>query len=213
MSNQPTRRTVPLINRPAAAPNHSLGNAVNGALQGMPAMGYNNYPPNYAPMAMMNQFPIQQFYSQQFQSYPPQYPQQYPNQQPFYSPYPQPNQPYPPQQFNQFHQQQQYPPQFAPPLPRTTVDGYSLSSAYTGPTSFQNDQVNAIASSSRLSKPTPLPEPTISIACCLAGCTFMGGKKAVREHEEDRHLIFAPGREPKASTKVIQGSELLAIAI
>lgn len=46
------------------------------------------------------------------------------------------------------------------------------------------------------------------IRCCKDDCTFTGSRKAVREHEEDRHLIFAPGREPKpwnGSLKPIDG--------
>lgn len=50
--------------------------------------------------------------------------------------------------------------------------------------------------------PRPPPAPAVPrepqlVECCKDDCTFKGSKKQVREHEEDRHLIFAPGREPK----------------
>ncbi|GAA6020214.1 hypothetical protein JCM10207_004374 [Rhodosporidiobolus poonsookiae] len=47
------------------------------------------------------------------------------------------------------------------------------------------------------------------VKCCQADCTFTGRKKDVREHEEDRHLIYAPGREPKpwsGSLKPLEGA-------
>ncbi|GAA5981164.1 hypothetical protein JCM10908_004004 [Rhodotorula pacifica] len=47
------------------------------------------------------------------------------------------------------------------------------------------------------------------IKCCKEDCTFSGPRRLVREHEEDRHLVFAPGREPKpwsGSLKPIDGS-------
>lgn len=46
------------------------------------------------------------------------------------------------------------------------------------------------------------------VKCCKDDCTFSGPRRTVREHEEDRHLIFAPGREPKpwsGSLKPIDG--------
>lgn len=50
--------------------------------------------------------------------------------------------------------------------------------------------------------------PTI-LSCQLEGCAFTGRAKEVREHEEDRHLIYAPGREPKpwtGSLKPVDGA-------
>ncbi|KAL8279144.1 hypothetical protein RQP46_008400 [Phenoliferia psychrophenolica] len=84
---------------------------------------------------------------------------------------------HPQQQFQeQPYYQQPPPPPFAHPLPhpatapRTTAEGYTISSAYVAPP----------------------PEPPSN------NQRGPGQRKAVREHEEDRHLIYAPGKEPKA---------------
>ncbi|GAA6022032.1 hypothetical protein JCM8202_004384 [Rhodotorula sphaerocarpa] len=47
------------------------------------------------------------------------------------------------------------------------------------------------------------------VQCCKEDCTFSGPRRVVREHEEDRHLIYAPGREPKpwsGSLKPLEGA-------
>ncbi|KAM0793692.1 hypothetical protein ACM66B_001119 [Microbotryomycetes sp. NB124-2] len=57
-------------------------------------------------------------------------------------------------------------------------------------------------------------QPKSEIQCSLVECDFKGTAKQVREHEEDRHLIFAPGREPKpwsgklATGVVIEGTNM-----
>ncbi|KAM0752992.1 hypothetical protein T439DRAFT_323604 [Meredithblackwellia eburnea MCA 4105] len=40
--------------------------------------------------------------------------------------------------------------------------------------------------------------------CGQEGCGFEGSAKMVREHEEDRHLLFQPGREPKPWTGTLK---------
>ncbi|KAK4050453.1 hypothetical protein OIV83_003523 [Microbotryomycetes sp. JL201] len=52
--------------------------------------------------------------------------------------------------------------------------------------------------SSRSGQSVPSNKNTqAQVKCSLDGCEFQGSSKQAREHEEDRHLIFAPGREPK----------------
>lgn len=45
------------------------------------------------------------------------------------------------------------------------------------------------------------------MSCQKDGCSFEGTRKLVREHEEDRHLIFAEGREPKPYVATYKASE------
>lgn len=46
-------------------------------------------------------------------------------------------------------------------------------------------------------QPPPPPPTSSKIKCSNEGCTYEGNKRDLREHEEDRHLIFEKGREPK----------------
>jgi hypothetical protein len=96
-----------------------------------------------------------------------------------------------------------------------TLDGKAVAAAATGsnstrPLPYQDDHQHA--------PPPPAAAPPRAriqqqrgpevVRCCKDDCTFTGSRKAVREHEEDRHLIFAPGREPKpwnGSLKPIDG--------
>ncbi|GAA6046507.1 hypothetical protein JCM3770_006183 [Rhodotorula araucariae] len=84
----------------------------------------------------------------------------------------------------------------------TTADGYTLSSTYSGPPPSLTSQSSkpargAPSAPARAPKPRAEPPAPQTVACAQPGCAFTGSKKQVREHEEDRHLIFAPGREPK----------------
>ncbi|GAA5997299.1 uncharacterized protein JCM10292_000161 [Rhodotorula paludigena] len=101
--------------------------------------------------------------------------------------------------------------------PQTTDDGYTLSSTYSGPSSSTSRAGPSSSSSNKRPRapapsssfiPAPAPASASATApappkrneptrCSLPECTFTGSKKQVREHEEDRHLIYAPGREPK----------------
>ena len=120
-----------------------------------------------------------------------------------------------------FQQTSAYPPSFYPPQhqqpspypsqpgPRTTAEGYTISSVYVAPPPSAAPPPQAGPSSGRAPKqkgpksksagagPAAPPPPPASFKCCKEDCTFTGGQRQVREHEEDRHLIFAPGREPK----------------
>lgn len=119
----------------------------------------------------------------------------------------------------------QYPGTGASPAPpQTTADGYTLSSTYSGPLPGTASSSSSSArphrdrppqpqpprqsqpsprpqpstqQASRAPKKAPPPPPPQTVSCAQPGCGFTGSRKAVREHEEDRHLIFAPGREPK----------------
>ncbi|BGP36439.1 hypothetical protein JCM10450v2_000339 [Rhodotorula kratochvilovae] len=128
-------------------------------------------------------------------AYPPSFhPPQHHQPPPAAHPYPYQSTsaaPYPPT-----HPQQQQAPS------HTTADGYTLSSTYSGP------PPSSISSSSRPGRGAPSaparapkqprePAAPQVVSCAQPGCAFTGSKKLVREHEEDRHLIFAPGREPK----------------
>ncbi|GAA5837441.1 hypothetical protein JCM9279_005690 [Rhodotorula babjevae] len=137
-------------------------------------------------------------------SAPPQY---------AYAAQPPPSASYPAHYPPAHHQHQPFPP---PPAPtphaaaqvQTTSDGYTLSSTYSGPA-----HAPPSSSSSRAARPAAQPrqqqapqprapkvreqqQPQV-VACSQAGCTFSGLRKVVREHEEDRHLIYQPGKEPK----------------
>lgn len=109
---------------------------------------------------------------------------------------------YPPQQQQQHYQQQ--PPAY-PAAPRTTAEGYTISSSYVAPLPSAAPPPAAAASRAPKSKgkgpkpkaERPPPPPPASFKCCKEDCGFTGGQRQVREHEEDRHLIFARGREPK----------------
>ncbi|SCV68643.1 BQ2448_764 [Microbotryum intermedium] len=113
--------------------------------------------------------------------------------------------------------------------PRTTNEGYTISSTYQAPspalstskpipkrppTTNANPHSNPrpTANSSRAATgapPPPRPATTRSLAashpsaqssypCGLEGCSFKSNtRKVTREHEEDRHLMFEKGREPK----------------
>ena len=184
------------------------------------------YPiPGYPMQQMQNpayfvppSFPFQM---QPLPQYPPQYPQQYPASFPFIqSPYP--AQPQPPQpQFQQsyYPQQQNYPSPHPParavqPQPRQTPEGYAISSSYTEalpppvlprPNRSQQYSGNPVASGSGSNRPSGNTAPAMG-KCTYGGCTFEGPRKAVREHEEDRHLIYAEGREPKPWTPSVKSA-------
>ncbi|KPV78213.1 uncharacterized protein RHOBADRAFT_50707 [Rhodotorula graminis WP1] len=90
---------------------------------------------------------------------------------------------------------------------QTTPDGYTLSSTYSGPAhpapSSSSSRAARPAAQPRQQQPQRAPkqprepqQPQV-VACSQAGCTFSGPRKVVREHEEDRHLIYLPGKEPK----------------
>ncbi|GAA5972669.1 hypothetical protein JCM11641_002966 [Rhodosporidiobolus odoratus] len=103
--------------------------------------------------------------------------------------------------------------------PQTTSDGYTFSSAYDpsldlGPTRSSSGPGSGLGKRSRGpggpggDKQQANQGPQI-VSCCQEGCGFTGRKKQVQEHEEDRHLIYAPGREPKpwsGSLKPIDGA-------
>lgn len=116
-------------------------------------------------------------------------------------------------------------PQHPSHAPLTTPDGYTLSSSYVPPPhqagtlsnesgrpskkprrggKFPAAAVNAqpppdpsLDPSPKAVKPPPASRGPEKFSCCQTDCKFTGSKKQVREHEEDRHLIYAPGREPK----------------
>ncbi|BGP28575.1 hypothetical protein JCM10296v2_000311 [Rhodotorula toruloides] len=105
--------------------------------------------------------------------------------------------------------------------PQTTGDGYTLSSAYAGPStstapSYDTPGPSASTERDATSRKGRKGGPSQSsgggpqiVKCCKDDCSFTGLKKQVREHEEDRHLIYAPGREPKpwsGSLKPVDGA-------
>ena len=111
------------------------------------------------------------------------------------------------------HLQQPFPPPSAPnhyaaSQAQTTADGYTLSSTYSGPAPSSSSSSSRAARpaapprqqqqqpQSRAPKPREQQQPLV-VSCSQAGCTFSGPRKVVREHEEDRHLIYQPGKEPK----------------
>lgn len=115
-------------------------------------------------------------------------------------------QPYTPQSFYAM-------PQFATPAPRTTAAGYTLSSAYipsplppprtAGPGPTRDRTKPSKANKPSVPRPPKAPKPAPAIVvpvvftCRKVECGFSASQRLVREHEEDRHLIYAPGREPK----------------
>lgn len=159
-------------------------------------------------------FPAPAYPTQHYAQYPQPYPQPQPQPQPHHSlpqnPMRNNSAPIP----STSHQ------------PRTTPDGYTISAAYSPSTpqpanqkqhkqpaqrpQKQRDQGvkggnqtraepkgRAKAAGSSAGGPSGGPGGGPQMANCqVEGCTFTGGKRAVREHEEDRHLIYLSGREP-----------------
>lgn len=175
--------------------------------------GYGGYAPPppqggyYAPYTQGVQAPYPQAYPQA--SYPP-------NATPQFNPQLVPQHHAPPQP--QQYQQQQYPPYPLPSVgPRMTAEGYTISSSYVAPPPLPpshiistrggstrvrgNSNRGGRTSTSDRPAPAPVEPPTpISLSCSLPGCPItVTSKKLLREHEEDRHLIFEKGREPTAS--------------
>ena len=175
-----------------------------------------------------NSFPFQM---QPLPHYPPKYAQQpYPPTFPFNQPSYPPQQQLPQQHFQQpyFQQPHNYPSNPLPARavqlqPRQTPEGYALSSSYTepipppivprAPNRSQQYSGNSVASTSGSNRPMATNGSTMG-KCSYGGCSFEGPRKAVREHEEDRHLIYAEGREPKPwtpSVKSAAGSVLVSL--
>ncbi|GAA5861413.1 hypothetical protein JCM3774_000241 [Rhodotorula dairenensis] len=98
--------------------------------------------------------------------------------------------------------------------PAATASG----SNSAAPLSYDHASLHPTATSAHAGAPRTTRNPRVAggarngpevVKCCKDDCTFSGPRRAVREHEEDRHLIFAPGREPKpwsGSLKPIDGS-------
>ncbi|GAA5898973.1 zinc finger CCCH domain-containing nuclear FMR1 interacting 1 family protein [Sporobolomyces salmoneus] len=203
-----THRSTPLIARPASnshqnpvpsrppppgVPQGYLGNMLGGALAGM---GY----PSNQPGAC-------NYPSQPFPPNPAYYP---PAQQPYSS--------HQPQQQNG-HYPQSYPPPPPQPYPSTSTSAYppppSFSSLPSRPSHSAFSPAPTPSSYSASSTPHPSrsakpPPRTTEFACKLEGCPFVSkSRRTTREHEEDRHLIFEPGREPKlwsGSLKPLEGA-------
>ncbi|PRQ76974.1 hypothetical protein AAT19DRAFT_12392 [Rhodotorula toruloides] len=113
------------------------------------------------------------------------------------------------------------PQHYSEPRPQTTADGYTLSSAYAGPSTSSAPPYDTPLHSAQPERDPPPWKGRKSgpsqpsgggpqiVKCCKNDCSFTGSKKQVREHEEDRHLIYAPGREPKpwsGSLKPVDGA-------
>ncbi|KAK4699948.1 hypothetical protein P7C70_g6304, partial [Phenoliferia sp. Uapishka_3] len=255
--NNHQRHVTPLIVRPATsrpnAPSANqpqatsfLGNAIAGALGGMgmgmrmgaplatwqPAgapQGWGPGVPQYAhqpSQGMAHPLPT----APHLFGYAGGYQQSFQQQQPYFPP---------PQQFNQqFYPQ---PPPLGvqgPATPRTTAEGYTISSSYVAPPPEPPSAVprrptnpgtgrgggNGMARGGARGGQGQGREgergggggggPTSK--CSQAGCSFEGQRKAVREHEEDRHLIYAPGKEPKpwvGSYKAPEGVQIEGTSI
>ena len=100
--------------------------------------------------------------------------------------------------------------------PRTTTEGYTLSSTYVPGTAIQTSRATSTI-------PTPHPRDQSSVQahpqttvrpilnhltygswyqsgncrCTRQGCSFSGSRKSVETHMMDRHFIFPPGWEKK----------------
>ncbi|GAA5950329.1 hypothetical protein JCM3765_004508 [Sporobolomyces pararoseus] len=190
----------PVPPRPAAAgvPQGYLGNMMGGALAGMgyasPTMGQSNnqypsqqIPPYYPPPLQQQQQTPYQYQQQQHGYYAQQYPG-YPPQQPFPSTS---TSSYPPPPSN---------PAFSSLPSRPSHSALPPAATHTSPSTSTNQ-------SARAQKPPPRQT---EFACKLEGCKFVSrSRRTTREHEEDRHLMFEPGREPKpwsGSLKPLEGA-------
>ncbi|BGP12473.1 hypothetical protein JCM10213_006960 [Rhodosporidiobolus nylandii] len=143
--------------------------------------------------------------------------------------YPPPQSAYPPSFYPPSHQHYQAPPPAPyastssapyPPRPQqspqTTADGYTLSSSYvpSASSAFDAPAQSGGRGSGKRGRGSAQGAPPVQqgpkiIKCCKEDCSFTGRQKEVREHEEDRHLIYQPGREPKpwsGSLKPIDGA-------
>jgi hypothetical protein len=185
-SSNSHQNQLPLRPTAAGVPQSYLGNMMGGALAGMGYSAPQQTPYNYPPQAMQPNYPYYPptaITQQQYQQYPTQqhnmhYSQHYPQQQ-----------------------QQQYPypstsnSSFPPNPPFSSLPSRPSHSALP-PTQPASAPLNSTPHS-RTPKP-PQPTRQTEFACKLEGCNFVSkNRRTTREHEEDRHLIFEPGREPK----------------
>lgn len=88
----------------------------------------------------------------------------------------------------------------------TTLDGYTISSAYTplNSSSFNSGKRGATEPNNhqRTNNPqssAPWYHPG-SNRCSNPGCNFTGSFKALETHKMDRHLIYPPGWEMRKKT-------------
>ena len=109
------------------------------------------------------------------------------------------------------HYYQAYIQAFSNSPPRTTTDGYTLSSTYVPGTDNQPsrtplpplDRPSVQAHSQPAAKPilNHLTHGTWyqpgNCRCTRKGCSFSGSRKSVETHMMDRHFIFPPGWENK----------------
>lgn len=153
------------------------------------------------------------------QSGPYTYPSQPFQPGPAYHPSPQPPQPYPYHQQSNGYHAQGYP--LHAPVPSTSNAAYPPLASHPFHSSLPSRPTqSAVPPQNTVSQPggtngrasNPAPRPT-EFACKLDGCPFVSkSRRTTREHEEDRHLMFEPGREPKpwsGSLKPLEGSVLV----
>ncbi|GAA6013312.1 hypothetical protein JCM11491_006350 [Sporobolomyces phaffii] len=201
-------RSTPLIARPSAnshqnsvpprpahagMPANYLGNMLGGALAGM---GY--------PSSHLNAYAHPPPPSHSNPYYPPPPPAAYAH------PYS-----YPPQGS---YPSSAYPSTSTAPSPYPSLPSRPSHSALPpAPAPSSSSSSARDATHSRGAAPSPRrPGPAASsarpteFACQLATCSFVSkNRRTTREHEEDRHLLFEPGREPKpwsGSLKPLEGA-------
>lgn len=219
----------------SAAPTSSLGSSVNGALIGMGYPLQQSWlapgpPPNGHSAQGYPYLPQLPFFAASNQQFSPNSSQHPPPHPPHPYPIPQYTSAYPPTNyFTQSNIPLQQPQHHSTPIsfcpPRTTAEGYGISPAYVESSVAERNGPTDRPSRGRSGpnrgrgKPTstgpsyrsdvalaPIVHTTLVTQCQLEDCPFEGPGKLVREHEEDRHLIFAPGREPKPWVPSFKGS-------
>ncbi|KAF8560436.1 hypothetical protein OG21DRAFT_1401275 [Imleria badia] len=112
------------------------------------------------------------------------------------------------------HYYQAYLQAYSNPRPRTTADGYTLSSTYVPGTTRQTYTATLTAPSPR-DHPSVQAQSQTSVKpvlnhlthgswyqpgnsrCARQGCPFTGSRKSVEIHMMDRHLIYPPGWQKK----------------
>ena len=112
------------------------------------------------------------------------------------------------------HYYQAYVQAYSNHRPRTTTDGYTLSSTYVpGPANRTSRPTSALPAPSPRDRPSvqaqtpvkPIPNHLThgswyqsgNCRCTRQGCSFIGSRKSVEIHMMDRHFIFPPGWEKR----------------
>lgn len=109
------------------------------------------------------------------------------------------------------HYYQAYVQAYSNPRPRTTADGYTLSSTYVPDAARRTSRTTSTLTPSSRDRPPVHAQSQTTVKpilnhltygnwyqpgncrCARHGCSFTGSRKSVEIHMMDRHFIFPPG--------------------